>query len=276
MVFRNLFLPSDSFHSDSYRNMLYIKLHNKPKLHKLKEAPLGDIYDFDYTTPNSPGEKDSFSSLAYGNSTNEEYKAEAKLLWRDTVHNWYIINLKSIHSRYYPNFSSELKDFIKSKNIPKGSKILVSTSSQIPGDFESAGWQTAHDIIGHAMLLRRNLYVVLQTSNIILPKKIHDPFVLTDFIHRQLPEKFRIAEPTDSFPDILFAIFAGAFDKQKILPKLIDFTIQFLNPDERTEEKIEGMKKNCEFIIDLFLKTVSEFIESIPFDKPTLINSFNN
>lgn len=236
--------------------MLRIKLHNKSKL---KEAPLGDIVDFSDYRQNSMVAK---NSVAYGR--NDAFKAEAKLLWRDTEHNWILITPYNIRKiEYEPeNFLRELKDFIKSKNFPKNSKIIVVGSYPFADDFQTPAWTTAHDIIGHG-ILNFNLGSRLRSIFVLSTVPSVNGISLRNILLRiwgMLPENLRLSKdnPNDIVPDIIFGFFSKALNPEKVIKILEAY---------KTHHPVYDIQA----IVTSFTDEIQKFIDSFIDDQPRIL-----
>lgn len=260
-----------------------LHLHNKPKL---KEAPLADIYDFDNREQLRFYDK---NSLAY--NKDESYKAKAKLLWRDVPDNWYLISVKAIdrapgkilYNEPLPYTEEQLKSFLDSKNIPQNSKILVVGTTPITNDFDSPAWQTAHDIIGHAIdgPFSKNIYDFY--SRLYL--KYGHGFNFSDFDWNGitwscLPPQLRLStvKGEDIMPDIFFGIFSRSLSKEKTTETLAKQMIPILEKGYfKSKETINFASEALELANDYFHSLencVKDFIDSFENGVPKFVSSF--
>lgn len=256
--------------------MIRIKLRNKT----LKETPLYDIVDY-----NNHREDDDFenkSSIAH--RADKSFKAHAKLLWKDSEHNWILVtpaNVLSFSARTWSGgFESDAKDkleqWVRLQNFPSPSKILVVSSSPYENDFDSPEWTTGHDIIGHTIESKFNVFTAASrfNTNLILQKFVGRETDLIYEIWKMLPKNLQLdttatdnGNKEDTAPDILF----GFFSKQLV-------------PEQVAERLTNVIKENTEFpnmaevsarqMTKFFVEAVQNFIKIVPDDKPFFVRPF--
>ena len=257
----------------------------------LLETPLMDIIPFKNKRDNSPWAAPSAGpplppprrlsapTIGYNlpskmRGTEQEKRKQftdaAKVLLADSEENWYIIVLKNISGNWRSASkiinSPEFNEWMSSLNIPKGSKIIIPGQSSATGDYRAPEWQIAHDIIGHTIYrhYRENIKNNLKIEG---HEEISNLFEDSYEEHKNitwlsLPDEFKISkrEPDDRLPDILAAVFANKFNKQKaveIYKKLNIFNMTNVNNS-----------------LDDLYKIVEKWKMSIPYDTPTLVYPF--
>ena len=249
----------------------------------LSETPLMDIYPYKGgSVPNDPtapsiGYKIPKRIKGSESERRKKFTDEAKVLLADSKDRWYIIVLKNAaslfsntnHAERIVN-SKEFDSWIKSLNIPKGSKIIIPNDINVGGDNLDSKWQIVHDVIGHSItrkaLLRSGASGELNKEYLswrYFPEEI--------FLHA-ISDEFKISNvERDRYPDIFAAIFANKFDKKIAEEKLSDYLSSFTLSKQ---DPLYGM--TAKQIIDAMYRNVEDFVKSIPFDKPTLIDTFGN
>ena len=242
----------------------------------LLETPLMDILPFKNKWEYSVDDLDIGPSIGYNlpsklkgteKERRKQFADSAKVLLADSEDNWYIIVLKNVGGN--PNSMSkvvnspEFVQWMSSLNIPKGSKILVPGQTRMPGDFRAPEWQIVHDIIGHSIygyLIEFRKSPDLKDQEIV--NYFNDFAEQSNVAWKSLPDEFKIAKRNidDRLPDILAAIFANKFDREKVVEAYKKLDI-FYMPD-------------VEKGIDTLYTIVDSFKESVPYDKPTVVYPF--
>jgi len=244
----------------------------------LLETPLMDIYPYkNRRAPNQfistvPSVGYRLPSALKGTTREKrnQFTTAAKVLLADSEDSWYIIVFKNIgYNNYHPTEIVESPEFLQwmnSLNIPKGSKILVVGQGRIKGDYLAPEWQIAHDIIGHTILqhYRENMKGNFEIEGY---EEIFNSFENSEEEHlnitwMSLPSEFKISKrnPNDRLPDILAAVFANKFNKQKAVELYRNLNIF----------NMEDVNNS----LDALYKIVESWKMSIPYDTPTIVNPF--
>ena len=123
----------------------------------LAEAPLvGDgIYRYEVSSKALNRKSDRAPSIGYSASADPAWIDEARVIMRNTPDKWAIVALSS--SDYLDNNSliatsedtDEFDQWIRSQEIPKGTRIIVVGVGNYPGDYKNVAWAIGHDIFGH-------------------------------------------------------------------------------------------------------------------------------
>ena len=224
----------------------------------LTEAPLaGDgIYRYEMSSEEDKefnefipsGLTDDTSSISYKQSKSPSWRAEAHVLMRNTPDNWAIVTAAQTVLINF-NDTKRFNQWLRSQEIPKGTRILAIGSASFPGDYESVAWVIGHDIIGHTLAggendRLRSLGISVGGSNPIV-----------DLIHSFLPDDARIS--TDSFdylPDIFAAIFLNVVSRTYFVKKINTLT------DDNTRNAVSE-------VLDVMFDVVETWISRIPKDR---------
>ena len=245
----------------------------------LSETPLMDIIPFknkrdnlQWTNSNAPSIGYNLPSKLKGTEKEKrnQFTDSAKVRLADSKDNWYIIVLKDISGGRESTLavinSPEFVQWVNSLKIPERSKIIVPAQSSVKGDYRAPEWQIVHDIIGHTIYryYRHNIKNNLEIED---HEEIFNLFEDSYNEHKNitwssLPDEFKISKRNheDRLPDILAAVFANKFNKQKAVEmykKLNIFNMTNVNNS-----------------LDTLYKIVEKWRMSIPYDKPTLVYPF--
>lgn len=242
---------------------------------KERKADLGDFHPYQKAKP-AIGYKISRKFKGSEEKRRKDFADVAKVLLSNSYDNWYVIVLNDVGDTdsatshaYEVVESDEFKKWISSLNIPKGSKIIVPSSSRVDRDYLSPEWQIAHDVIGHSIMKHLQLKLWYDLQSIDDCRLFH-----REVVWETLPDEFKISKHNkiDRLPDIFAAIFANKFDKQKAILAI-----------ENSKPKYARLyatgtclftKLSTKEIVDDLEKAVREFVSTIPFDKPTVIDAF--
>jgi hypothetical protein len=139
----------------------------------------------------------------------EKYDEAAREIMSNTEDNWVIVTPDNVLDlNRYVN-SSEFKSWLKEKDYPKGTVVIVVRSNQFSGDGSTPAWQIVHDIFGHTI----EQYWFKHFSTEADFALIND---LIPALHEALPDTFHLtAAVNDMMPDILGSIFVGRFPQEK-------------------------------------------------------------
>ena len=223
----------------------------------LAEAPLvGDgIYRYEVSPKALNRKSDRAPSIGYSASADPAWIDEARVIMRNTPDKWAIVALSS--SDYLDNNSliatsedtDEFDQWIRSQEIPKGTRIIVVGVGNYPGDYKNVAWAIGHDIFGHTLTSR---FVGLQD----IPKEGSSH---AHKLHAHLPEIAKIStDASDFMPDVFAAIFLKIVSRE-YFDDLIDNV-----SDPYRRDLIKDVLDN------MFIK-VDEWIASLPIDKPYLV-----
>ena len=226
----------------------------------LTEAPL--VGDGIYRYKVSPKENEKlgmprniYPSVAYNQSADPAWIDEARVIMRNTPDMWAIVTLSHANFLYDNSLilmsedTDEFNHWLRSQNIPKGTRIIVVGSKNYQGDYENVAWAIGHDIFGHTLTSR---LVGLED----IPKEGSG---IALELHSLLPEIARIStDSSDLMPDIFAAIFL------KIVSR--EYFDDFVNSvsDRYRRHLVKDVLDN------MFIK-VDEWIASLPIDKPYLV-----
>ena len=231
--------------------MMKILLENWQK-YILKEAEEEELYDFGaYKDP----EGTYRPTIGYKATRKPEYVKLAKEIFSKTKERWIIIPLwDSWRPAEEIIKSSNFKKWLKSKNYPKNSKILVVGSIDPSGNlFETPDW-VIHDVIGHTILEK------FYSSNLgrkYTNKQMLNMIPLIERIHNVLPKNMF---PVQSYNanDMINDVFTSIILEYLKFEDAISFA-------ETPEEK--------KFIQDIF-DFSTKWANSIPYDKPVVVHSW--
>jgi len=232
----------------------------------LAEAPLvGDgiyRYEVDPITASNIG-TNSFGVLrpavSYKPSADPEWRKQARVLMRNTAEKWAIVTFSVADT--YGHFAnndkqwSQLNQWIREKNIPKGTRIIVIGSPTFAEDYDSVLWAVGHDIFGHTLA-----EFVLKTEP--SPNMIR-------MIHESLPETAQVATDLKDFlPDIYAAIFLKIVSREYFDELLESNKLPF-------GTLIPSVRQQIRDQLDAMFEGVDEWIAAIPIDKPHVIYPWN-
>jgi len=235
----------------------------------LTETPLAGDGIYRYEVSSGENEKlgmprKIYPSIAYNQSADPAWIDEARVIMRNTPDMWAIVTLSRVNYLDGNSLISMSKDaglisvsedtdefdhWLRSQNIPKGTRIIVVGSKNYQGDYENVAWAIGHDIFGHTLTSR---LVGLED----IPKEGSG---IALELHSFLPEIARISTyPSDLMPDIFAAIFL------KIVSR--EYFDDFVNSisDRYRRPLVKDVLDN------MFIK-VDEWIASLPIDKPYLV-----
>jgi hypothetical protein len=244
----------------------------------LLETPLMDIIPFknkrirNEFTSSTPSIGYKLPSVMKGTEQEKrnQFTDAAKILLADSEDNWYIVVLKNVgYYKYDPSNiikSPEFLQWMSSLNIPKGSKILIPGQSNLKGDYRTPEWQIVHDIIGHTIYkyyrkeIKTNFEIEGHEEIFNLFEDAYEEH--KNITWQSLPDEFKISKrnPDDRLPDILAAVFANKFDRQKAV--------------EMYEKLNIFNMTNVNNSLDALYKIVESWKKSIPYDTPTVVYPF--
>ena len=230
----------------------------------LKEGPLDDFAEYsEYETPKAP-------SIGYGLG-NETFVKRAKEIMAPTGDNWVIITVGDVSGLESKIDGYLFQSWLKEKNYPKGTKIIVVGSVPYEDDYIEPEW-ILHDILGHSI---GNKYFAArgarspdgwlspytfarQSGSPILPeyKQTEDlrKNVVNSLLQLLPQDMFKAEVLFDRIYDIFGAIAMGQIKIDQALPQM------------ETEEEKELTKDIFDF--------VDSWVNNFPRDKPTILTSW--
>jgi hypothetical protein len=141
------------------------------------------------------------------------YDAIARELMRDTRDDWVIITLTDFRRVKQFVETDEFKVWLREKDYPPGTRVLVVAGTPVKGDFRTPAWQIAHDTFGHA--------IEYEWFRFVRDHRVSDKAIetVTRALHGALPKGMQLSRPRaqgtlDIVPDILGAIILGKFDQE--------------------------------------------------------------
>ena len=221
----------------------------------LKEGPLDDFAEYsEYETPKAP-------SIGYGLG-NETFVKRAKEIMAPTGDNWVIITVGDVSGLESKIDGYLFQSWLKKKNYPRGSKIIVAGSTPYQNDYKDPEW-ILHDVIGHVV---GDAYV--EARNFRSTSGWLNPYAIPEYERMQrlrknvvnsllqlLPQDMFKAEVLfDRIYDIFGAIAMGQIKIDQALPQM------------ETEEEKELTKDIFDF--------VDNWVNNFPRDKPTILRSW--
>ena len=181
----------------------------------LNEVPLGDM-------PTVPGYRSIIPSSerlpAVGHprtrSQAPEYRGAgydeaAREIMSNTEDNWVIVTPDNVLDLDRYVNSSEFKNWLKEKDYPKGTVVIVVRSNQFSGDGSTPAWQIVHDIFGHTIEQYWFKHFSTEADFALINN-------LIPALHKALPDTFRLTTAVnDMMPDILGSIYVSRFLQEK-------------------------------------------------------------
>lgn len=221
----------------------------------LKEGPLDDFAEYsDNPIPKAP-------SVGYGLGT-EPFIKRAKEIMSKTGDNWVIITVGDASGLQDKIDGYIFRSWLKKKNYPKGTKIIVAGSTSYEGDYKDPEW-ILHDIIGHsvgdeyvASIGERSISGWLNPYTLLNYKEAEQlrKSVVNSLLQLLPQDMFKAEELFDRVYDIFGAIVMGHITLDQALPLM------------NTEEEKELTK-------DIF-NFVDNWVNSFPTDKPQILLSW--
>ena len=229
----------------------------------LKEGPLDDFAEYsENPIPKAP-------SVGYGLGT-EPFVKRAKEIMSKTGDNWVIITVGDASGLQDKIDGYIFRSWLKKKNYPKGSKIIVAGSVPYEMDFKDPEW-ILHDIIGHSVGDKYvaekgsrstngwlNPYTFEKLRGQIIPEYKETENlrknVVTTLLQLLPKDTFKADVMFDRVYDIFGAIVMGYITLDQALPLM------------NTEEEKELTK-------DIF-NFVDNWVSSFPTDKPQILLSW--
>jgi len=219
----------------------------------LKEAEEEELYDFGaYKDP----EGTYRPTIGYKATRKPEYVKWAKEIFSKTKERWIIIPLwDSWRPAEEIIKSSNFKKWLKSKNYPKNSKILVvgSTDTSFGGLVETPDW-VIHDVIGHTILEK---FYSAGPGRKYTKEQMSNGIPLIERIHNVLPKNVFPVQASNA-NDMINDVFTSIVLEYLKIEDAIKFA-------KTPEEK--------KFIQDIF-DFSTKWVNSIPYDKPVVVHSW--
>jgi hypothetical protein len=205
----------------------------------LKEGPLDDFAEY------SPEPEPYSPSVGYGLKNKQPtFVRDITGIMRKTKDSWVIITVGNLNGIEREIESSYFRNWLREKNYPANSKIVVVGSHAYAGDLTHPTW-IVHDILGHSSGKKYldSLGYSKGAGHWITEKRFRKTMILK--IHSLLRSRgVQVSNASDDF-DKLYDIFACIILEEITREEMLALTS---SPEE--EEFVNGMVDFCQSWVD--------------------------